>query len=114
MCASTLCPLSSSTRKRAFASASVTVPSTSITPSFFAMPPQSLAPAVRQLSSAFSGPAHRIAASEHGGQRGRRRSAPCWCRTSELIQARSEEHTSELQSRGHLVCRLLLEKKKIR
>src|SRR5690625_3682999 len=26
-------------------------------------------------------------------------------------QARSEEHTSELQSRGHLVCRLLLEKK---
>src|SRR5690625_6876804 len=27
--------------------------------------------------------------------------------------ARSEEHTSELQSRGHLVCRLLLEKKNI-
>src|SRR3989442_9264401 len=27
--------------------------------------------------------------------------------------ARSEEHTSELQSRPHLVCRLLLEKKKI-
>src|SRR5690625_7059201 len=26
---------------------------------------------------------------------------------------RSEEHTSELQSRGHLVCRLMLEKKKI-
>src|SRR5207253_9817162 len=26
-------------------------------------------------------------------------------------QPRSEEHTSELQSRGHLVCRLLLEKK---
>src|SRR5690625_6410660 len=26
-------------------------------------------------------------------------------------QWRSEEHTSELQSRGHLVCRLLLEKK---
>src|SRR2546422_6153871 len=29
-------------------------------------------------------------------------------------QARSEEHTSELQSRLHLVCRLLLEKKKKR
>src|SRR2546429_4544736 len=29
-----------------------------------------------------------------------------------LAQARSEEHTSELQSRLHLVCRLLLEKKK--
>src|SRR5437870_7244713 len=28
-----------------------------------------------------------------------------------LDGARSEEHTSELQSRGHLVCRLLLEKK---
>src|SRR5690625_5321288 len=27
------------------------------------------------------------------------------------IEGRSEEHTSELQSRGHLVCRLLLEKK---
>src|SRR5690625_1602882 len=29
-----------------------------------------------------------------------------------VIGLRSEEHTSELQSRGHLVCRLLLEKKK--
>src|SRR5690606_42058286 len=29
-------------------------------------------------------------------------------------QTRSEEHTSELQSRENLVCRLLLEKKKIR
>src|SRR5690625_6979314 len=28
------------------------------------------------------------------------------------LLGRSEEHTSELQSRGHLVCRLLLEKKK--
>src|SRR5690625_6647178 len=30
---------------------------------------------------------------------------------SNLKVPRSEEHTSELQSRGHLVCRLLLEKK---
>src|SRR5690625_6019101 len=29
-----------------------------------------------------------------------------------IQRMRSEEHTSELQSRGHLVCRLLLEKKK--
>src|SRR5438045_7921689 len=29
-----------------------------------------------------------------------------------LVTARSEEHTSELQSLRHLVCRLLLEKKK--
>src|SRR5207253_8316437 len=34
-------------------------------------------------------------------------SAPC-----SFLSLRSEEHTSELQSRGHLVCRLLLEKKK--
>src|SRR5690625_3116747 len=32
----------------------------------------------------------------------------------EYLNKRSEEHTSELQSRGHLVCRLLLEKKKNR
>src|SRR5690606_39520299 len=31
-----------------------------------------------------------------------------------LLQIRSEEHTSELQSRENLVCRLLLEKKKTR
>src|SRR2546429_6405129 len=31
---------------------------------------------------------------------------------AELANPRSEEHTSELQSRLHLVCRLLLEKKK--
>src|SRR5439155_6103353 len=33
---------------------------------------------------------------------------PSWWRS---CSTRSEEHTSELQSRGHLVCRLLLEKK---
>src|SRR5690625_5907199 len=33
------------------------------------------------------------------------------CSPKKLFR-RSEEHTSELQSRGHLVCRLLLEKKK--
>src|SRR5690625_6840268 len=32
--------------------------------------------------------------------------------TSSVGKSRSEEHTSELQSRGHLVCRLLHEKKK--
>src|SRR5262245_64391510 len=31
---------------------------------------------------------------------------------AELLKERSEEHTSELQSLRHLVCRLLLEKKK--
>src|SRR5215510_15435431 len=39
----------------------------------------------------------------------------CWrppSPESSCSLARSEDHTSELQSRGHLVCRLLLEKKK--
>src|SRR3712207_8903536 len=44
-----------------------------------------------------------------GGRRCRRPCAPGW-RTGRA--ARSEEHTSELQSRQYLVCRLLLEKKK--
>src|SRR3989442_11781912 len=34
------------------------------------------------------------------------------CAFAGLCYSRSEEHTSELQSRPHLVCRLLLEKKK--
>src|SRR5439155_23498288 len=41
---------------------------------------------------------------------GRRRARRPPLRSSS--RRRSEEHTSELQSRGHLVCRLLLEKKK--
>src|SRR2546422_6688300 len=36
------------------------------------------------------------------------------CPSSSSSALRSEEHTSELQSRLHLVCRLLLEKKKKR
>src|SRR5687768_18160789 len=47
---------------------------------------------------------HQHAASSLG--RGGRR------QTARRIEPRSEEHTSELQSRLHLVCRLLLEKKK--
>src|SRR3712207_7279231 len=36
----------------------------------------------------------------------------CFALHNELCKPRSEEHTSELQSRQYLVCRLLLEKKK--
>src|SRR2546422_4442631 len=43
---------------------------------------------------------------------------PCWWvrigAEADRVHPRSEEHTSELQSRLHLVCRLLLEKKKIK
>src|SRR5207253_9667252 len=49
-------------------------------------------------------------------ERGRRDRLPGrgdrWPRPAARPGIRSEEHTSELQSRGHLVCRLLLEKKK--
>src|SRR2546422_5818853 len=41
------------------------------------------------------------------GETGLKESSSSW-----LKHGRSEEHTSELQSRLHLVCRLLLEKKK--
>src|SRR2546429_6743049 len=44
------------------------------------------------------------------GSRGRSARSPL---ESSRFRSRSEEHTSELQSRLHLVCRLLLEKKKI-
>src|SRR5690625_6577011 len=42
-----------------------------------------------------------------------RKDGPCFSSVSgdPVGVLRSEEHTSELQSRGHLVCRLLLEKK---
>src|SRR5258708_21180104 len=39
-------------------------------------------------------------------------SATIWRGVSDSVEVRSEEHTSELQSPDHLVCRLLLEKKK--
>src|SRR5690625_225328 len=45
-----------------------------------------------------------------GGQRQRVAIARALVNNPSIL--RSEEHTSELQSRGHLVCRLLLEKKK--
>src|SRR5690625_5308856 len=46
----------------------------------------------------------RAACDKHGEQ--------LYPRFKKQCDDRSEEHTSELQSRGHLVCRLLLEKKK--
>src|SRR5207253_7084040 len=63
-----------------------------------------------------------LAGVQHGSRAARRRRderGADSCRTAALLVAgprgpprRSEEHTSELQSRGHLVCRPLLEKKK--
>src|SRR2546429_6961561 len=51
-------------------------------------------------------PDHQDGVRARGLDRGRRRGR------HRPVRARSEEHTSELQSRLHLVCRLLLEKKK--
>src|SRR3712207_7732448 len=50
-------------------------------------------------------PRRRRAGPRRGASRGTRPPGPC-------PRPRSEEHTSELQSRQYLVCRLLLEKKK--
>src|SRR5687768_17911008 len=47
-----------------------------------------------------------------GGERPAAAAGPLPRRPARRRAARSEEHTSELQSRLHLVCRLLLEKKK--
>src|SRR5690625_6339617 len=54
---------------------------------------------------------HSHAAPIHGGSIGR---PPLILRSRKFVRIvyRSEEHTSELQSGGHLVCRLLLEKKR--
>src|SRR5437870_12937997 len=55
----------------------------------------------------------RSASNPGSARRGEYVPGPCTHRPShhESPGTRSEEHTSELQSRGHLVCRLLLEKK---
>src|SRR5690625_5713106 len=45
-------------------------------------------------------------------KRRKMRMPPLYVKCSPASNHRSEEYTSELQSRGHLVCRLLLEKKK--
>src|SRR5439155_15984312 len=52
-------------------------------------------------------PSARGSSKEIGSRKRARR------KSMSALSVRSEEHTSELQSRGHLVCRLLLEKKKI-
>src|SRR3712207_9060451 len=47
-----------------------------------------------------------------GGSAGLRGTSVAGGTSSTTVSSRSEEHTSELQSRQYLVCRLLLEKKK--
>src|SRR2546422_5889276 len=54
----------------------------------------------------------RFHASASGAAESRARGTARIAMSASWKRARSEEHTSELQSRLHLVCRLLLEKKK--
>src|SRR5690625_5704469 len=65
--------------------------------------PQGRAPFAFKLHQFISGPGKVLTTLEPAGQRNI---------TLDAQRFRSEEHTSELQSRGHLVCRLLLEKNK--
>src|SRR3712207_7354848 len=55
---------------------------------------------------------HRLAAARARDARVDRRDARAGRGRGGRVRVRSEEHTSELQSRQYLVCRLLLEKKK--
>src|SRR3712207_6887227 len=57
-------------------------------------------------------PARPDRAADHAGLRRLRRRARALAARLRSAVGRSEEHTSELQSRQYLVCRLLLEKKK--
>src|SRR3712207_9008540 len=58
-----------------------------------------------------TGPARQCSASMAPTEEVRRRCRG-WQPCGATVECRSEEHTSELQSRQYLVCRLLLEKKK--
>src|SRR3712207_7792058 len=86
---------------------------------FFLMirrPPRStLFPYTTLFRSCGREPGHgRVFGHEHNREGGDARAqAGAQLDTGEDRHLRSEEHTSELQSRQYLVCRLLLEKKKI-
>src|SRR2546422_5893695 len=65
------------------------------------------------LSLHYALPISRGSSSIRAGSQGVGSTEFQFCRSRiKPFQKRSEEHTSELQSRLHLVCRLLLEKKK--
>src|SRR2546429_2217058 len=67
-----------------------------------------------RCSSSFGEQKSKAPYSERKSTRFSARFQPNYSNLLSLSDSRSEEHTSELQSRLHLVCRLLLEKKKKR
>src|SRR5437870_11168814 len=66
----------------------------------------------REIHDRGGAPEDRAVSAQRGPEAGGTPRARDPDRQGPARRARSEEHTSELQSRGHLVCRLLLEKKK--
>src|SRR5439155_20774777 len=77
-----------------------------------ALPISSPTSGIRRTSSSHASQLMRTS-SIHGRCSSFKSAMPVVARSSSSArEERSEEHTSELQSRGHLVCRLLLEKKK--
>src|SRR5258708_14491093 len=70
---------------------------------------RSRAPKSPKMADALRSPKKRLRPSTHPPSK---KTAESALRGSRLLAFRSEEHTSELQSPDHLVCRLLLEKKK--
>src|SRR5438445_6977340 len=75
-----------------------------------ALPISSAEPVVRMRDSAGTTPLPRRRSASDAALRARSSLPPATVSTSDAT--RSEEHTSELQSRQYLVCRLLLVKKK--
>src|SRR3712207_7898752 len=67
---------------------------------------------VANMVAAYTTVAAATAAASGSRRSARRRPTTSSTRNWTLVGSRSEEHTSELQSRQYLVCRLLLEKKK--
>src|SRR3712207_7072040 len=80
-------------------------PYTTLFRSLVPVPAHRRAPAAAAPAAPHPPAAHRRAAAALAGPVTRLQARPA--------RGRSEEHTSELQSRQYLVCRLLLEKKKI-
>src|SRR3712207_7233738 len=74
--------------------------------------PRCLAPPIRTPVSTHESKTHRRVTSSSSPASSNRQRVKVTPSSSVPHQSRSEEHTSELQSRQYLVCRLLLEKKK--
>src|SRR5690625_3253655 len=128
-------PPASTASAPAPAARSATAPSATPAPSPASPPPPASTPAPAASAPATPGSAKQVAAAmgplSGDAQAGKAKAAVCGaCHGIDgnssmpqypklagqnehyIVEQRSEEHTSELQSRGHLVCRLLLEKKK--